>query len=375
MSSYQSKIVLLLLSAIGIISIICIMLSAIPVLGSSLKNFPIDGQNRYEDIQLQDISYSDSLYLGLVDWWHFTSFLAVAYDSIRDLVFCSSERDVYILDSSFAIISRNIHTFGDIGGLFYDATSYYLYIADGDIGLEIWDVSNPVFPTKVGNCDTPGKANGVFVHGQYAFIADWDGYLRIINVSDPYNPQEIGHCDLPNIAINVYISGSYAYIADDYAGLRIVDISNPTSPFEVGNYVPGSSVRGVYVSGSYAYLTCWSTIGLRIIDVSNPMNPYEIGSSAALSYGHNVCVSEPYAYLVCEGYVNPGFAIIDISDPTAPQEIGHYTIGPDAHDVVVFGNYAYVAERRFGSYVIDISTPSNPQQIAYFFPPGTARSV
>ncbi len=46
------------------------------------------------------------------------------------------------------------------------------YVADGDAGLQIIDVSNPASPVRLGGYDTSGTAYGVAVSGTVAYVAD-----------------------------------------------------------------------------------------------------------------------------------------------------------------------------------------------------------
>jgi hypothetical protein len=98
----------------------------------------------------------------------------------------------------------------------------YAYVADGDSGLRIINVSDPAHPGEVGFYDTPGYAYGVAVSGSYAYVADGDSGLRIINVADPAHPSEVGFYDTPGYAYGVAVSGSYAYVADGNSGLVIL---------------------------------------------------------------------------------------------------------------------------------------------------------
>jgi Ca2+-binding RTX toxin-like protein len=63
----------------------------------------------------------------------------------------------------------------------------YAYVADGDSGLQIIDISNPTTPTLKGNYDTSGYAQGVQVVGNYAYVADDASGLQIIDVSEFLN--------------------------------------------------------------------------------------------------------------------------------------------------------------------------------------------
>jgi DNA-binding beta-propeller fold protein YncE len=192
---------------------------------------------------------------------------AVAHDASRNLAFLGSGGGVYVLDVSNpgqpVKLSEAIHTRGVVRGLCYSGNR--LYIAAREAGLEIWDITNPAAPTRLGYCNTPSYAYGVAVSGNYAYVADgWAG-LRIINVSNPQSPFEAGYYDTPGWALGVAVSGNYAYVADGGAGLRIINVSNPQSPFEAGYYDTPGWAYGVAVSGNYAYVADREA-GLRIIE-------------------------------------------------------------------------------------------------------------
>ena len=352
----------------------------------------------------------DSLNARFVGSWPFADAFSCAYDDIRGLVFLGSGGGVYILDvtnpNAPTQLSEQIHTQGYVMRLFYEGASHRLYIAAGAVGLEIWDVSNPIAPIKTGHLDTGDCAQCVFVYGSYAYIADHGDGLRIIDISTPSNPVEVGSYDTPGWTEGVYVSGSYAYVADYNCGLRIIDISNPAHPDEVGSYVPSQGFpTDVYVSGIYAYIANYGD-GLRIINISTPANPQEVGwcntptqasrvfISSSYAYVANkdgglrvinisnpatpheignyiptdnpvwdVCVSNSYAYIA--NHV-AGLRVLDISDPTLPDKIGEYGARSSALDIAISGSYAYVADRGAGLRVIDISNTSDLNEIGHF---------
>ncbi|MEO0068571.1 MAG: hypothetical protein ABIK23_05510 [candidate division WOR-3 bacterium] len=126
--------------------------------------------------------YADSLYCREKGSWPFGPSYAVALDPARNLAFVGSGGGVYILNvsnpSSPVKVSEAIHTKGLVYGLYYQANR--LYIAAKEAGLEIWNVTNPEAPARLGGYDTPGYARGVAVSGNYAYVADGDAGLRII---------------------------------------------------------------------------------------------------------------------------------------------------------------------------------------------------
>ena len=248
----------------------------------------------------------------------------------------------------------------------------YAYVADGEAGLRVIDVSDPQNPVEVGYYDTPGYAVDVYISGGYAYVAAGYAGLRVIDVNDPSNPVEVGHYDTPGCTYDVYVSGGYAYVADEDSGLQVIDISDPQNPVEVGYYNTPGWALGVYVSGGYAYVADdWA--GLRVIDISDPSNPEEVGYYDTPDYAWDVYVSGDYAY-VAAWYA--GLRVIDVSDPTSPEEVGYYDTPGSALDVYVSGDYAYVADYDARSLrVTDMSDPENPVEVGYYDTPDYAYGV
>ena len=68
------------------------------------------------------------------------------------------------------------------------AVGRYLYVAEGQAGLAIYDTVASPSPALVGTCDTPGTARDVSVRGSYAYVADGDQGIKVIDVSNPAAP-------------------------------------------------------------------------------------------------------------------------------------------------------------------------------------------
>jgi len=150
--------------------------------------------------------------------------------------------------------------------------------------LCIVSIADPEHPENISSFVTPGSAFGVAVTDDYAFIAStrvWedgeyiDGGLRIISIADPGQPYELGFYDSPGRAWGVDVSGDYAFIADRDGGLRVVSITDPENPEEVSSYAIAEAFD-VTVYGEYAYVCCRGN-GMRVISISDPENPEEIG--------------------------------------------------------------------------------------------------
>ena len=247
----------------------------------------------------------------------------------------------------------------------YDTSGYawgvqvvgnYAYVADGDSGLQIIDISSPTTPTLKGNYDTPDRALDVQVVGNYAYVADDYKGLQIIDISDPTTPTLKGNYDTSGYTLGVQVVGNYAYVADGDSGLQIIDISNPTIPTLKGNYDTSGYAISVQVVGKYAYVADYKS-GLQIIDISNPTNPTLKGNYDTLGTAWDVQVMGNYAYVADD---ESGLQIIDISNPTTPTLKSYYDTSGYAWGVKVVSNYAYVADLYSGLQIIDISNPTTP---------------
>jgi hypothetical protein len=245
----------------------------------------------------------DSLNVRFAGNWPFGEVNSAIPDTARNLLFCGSGGGVYIVDISDSAkplkISEKIHTRGIANDLSYDHLLQRLYVADGIAGLEIWDVSDYLNPSKLGFFDTEGWALDVSAEGSYAYIADGGYGLRIIDVSTPWNSFETGFYDTPGWAYGVFINQSYAFIADNGAGLRIIDISNPFSPFEIGFFDTPGYAYNVYVVGNYAYVAD-NDSGLRIIDVEDPYSPQEVGFCYTPDLALDIYVSGDLAFVAAD---------------------------------------------------------------------------
>ena len=80
--------------------------------------------------------------------------------------------------------------------------------------------------TLVGSLDTPGSARDVEVVGTLAYVADGESGLQIIDISNPAAPTFRESFDTSDYAYNVELVGTLAYVADSFGGLQIIDVSD-----------------------------------------------------------------------------------------------------------------------------------------------------
>ena len=253
----------------------------------------------------------------------------------------------------------------------------HAYLAAGESGLRIINVSNPAAPVEVGYYDTAGYAEGVAVSGNYAYVADLDQGLRVINISNKTSPVEVGSYNpsgLGSWAYTVKVEGMYAYVAGT-DGLRRINVSNPANPTLAGFFeiLGGPSYKGVALSGNYAYVADGTL--LRVIDLTNPTILTQAGSydpPGSDESPYTVFVSGNYAYL---GSGDSGLRLVNVSNPASPTGAGMYNTTGYAWESAVAGNYVYVADGYNGLVIVNVSNPMNPVLTASYAVLGNAHEV
>jgi hypothetical protein len=224
-----------------------------------------------------------------------------------------------------------------------------------------------------GSWPTSRQAHSVFVYGDTAYIANGEDGLVILDVSDPSNPQLISTLPLEK-AINVVVADNVAYVIEEgqvrdgraYGDtLVLIDVAIPGTPRKLGDFAPEGgfahrSLNKLVVVGEMAYLT--SSDRLILVDVSSPSDPSAVGEYSFSSNISNpgVAVADGIAYIQANR-----LHVIDVRDPSEPVEIGGFDTGWGSSISVVDGT-AYIAEWDAGLTILDVSTPSRPVKLGQF---------
>ncbi|MBI5359526.1 MAG: PKD domain-containing protein [Planctomycetes bacterium] len=278
----------------------------------------------------------------------------------------------------------------------------YAYVACGNAGLKVIDVSNPENPIETAVYNTPGYAYGIFVSGNYAYVADGSTGLLVIDIANQSAPSLAGSYKTLTSARNVFIAGNYAYVPD-MSALQIIDVSNPAEPASKSVYYitdGTAAMGGICVAGNYAYFTCIATGffgwglpngGYKILDVVDPANPLLIADNTNYCIAAQAIYSDKYSTFVCGLTMN--FSYLAGSEMTGTVSSGSYReekymsiFYPDGNyptdvppplinDIKVVGNDVYMAYGGLGLYIIDTTSYTSGVKKASYDTPGTARGL
>jgi len=232
----------------------------------------------------------------------------------------------------------------------------YAYVAFGDYGLDIFDISDSYNPIWVGNYNYGVNVRDVFVLGEYAYVVDHGYGLQIINVNDPAEPYWVGSCETTFDPRDVFVLDNFAYVSNGVygaSGVSIIDINNPAEPSLIGNFETPSEIDNVFASDNNACVSTSSSI--EIIDINDLSEPVWVGGYWTPDF-RDMFINNQYLYLLETSYL----MTIDISIPSNPILIDVLNPGDGLRGMFVSGDYLYLADQYSGLITFDLSDPTNP---------------
>jgi len=250
---------------------------------------------------------------------------------------------------------------GSVLGVF--AVDDLLYVAAGDAGLKVYDVSGPD-PALLGTYDTAGSARQVEVDGRTAFVADSNGGLVSLDVSDPANITLRDSAQGGGDAIAFSIDGRFAYVAEYDGGVSSYNISNPDNikPLDtITELVTGVDISravGIVAYGDYIYVSDFD-MGVHIIDVTNPSSMRFVNHRAMNGPAGSVMAVGREADLLLVTSTN-GVQILDVSVPIFPTAVDTVEVSVASPWMIcVFNRFGVVVGGGDGFSILDIIDPAN----------------
>ena len=230
---------------------------------------------------------------------------------------------------------------------------HFAYVASGENGLRIFDITDPNLPLEISHVNTLNQAHTVSVSNNYAYVIVGKNEILVVDSNNPASPEVIGMFNTLVDAKHMTIAGDFAYVSDDKT-LRVLDISNPRLPVETGSATIGTSVKSVTVTGNIAYLLT-SYFGARIIDISNPEEPVEIENHPDAQFWKEVVIDGHSAYVLAKG---SNFKIYDISKPESPILLSRIPLA--GTKAIAFNNHYVYVGNSTGVTIFDVQNIQTP---------------
>lgn len=97
----------------------------------------------------------------------------------------------------------------------------YAYVADYDLGILAFSLTDPGGPVFLDSIRTSGYPYDIEVDGDYAVVADQDAGVTILDISDPSDLVILESLDI-GICHGLTMAGDYIFAADQHPGLAVI---------------------------------------------------------------------------------------------------------------------------------------------------------
>lgn len=243
----------------------------------------------------------------------------------------------------------------------------YIYLAAGEAGIAIVDVSDASSPVTTTMFDTSGVVNGIAIYDDRVFIANGPAGLQVIDVTDPSVPVLMGRLENGSSISTVAMSpdGTKAFIADDNNELLIVSVTNPNS-LETLASLDVDQVLDIEVSADGNLLYLATIRGLSIVDIADLSNILTLGTFDSDFPIVSSALSDDGLMFVTDG--SDLLTILNVTTSSQPTLIGSFELDGSLIDLAVSksNDMLYAARGSSGISVISIENINNLQTIASF---------
>ncbi len=224
---------------------------------------------------------------------------------------------------------------------------------------DIFDISNPVNPVRVGIFTTPvpGYNEDIFVSNNVYIAADTYGF-SVFSLSNTLKAQ------VPVIggARSFAIQEDRLFVGGQNGGAWMVSLANPLAPVELDNIFNSGRVEMMQVDGNQLWVPGdWT---FAIYDISNPLKMVELVYRKDKDVSH-VLKEGNIVYMM--HYQSETFGVYDYTNILAPLKISETAIG-FAGKMIRYGSYL-LACGQFGSLMgLHVIDPNTSQVMATFAP-------
>lgn len=283
----------------------------------------------------------------------------------------------------------------------------YLYVANKEAGLRIYDISTPSNPVYIKNIPTSAMGNleamNLYQSGNYVYLALGNHFntsqnagIAIVDVSLPTNAVLKDYWEMPSTGGGsgiVKTEGNYAYLGAMKNGLIVLDISDKSDIKFVSQFVPDINyptaspnpnlynARGMEVKNNIVYL-CYDAGGVRLINVNDKKYPKETGrfsnpdlNGKPRAY-NNLVIDDTLLYVAVD-YC--GLEILNIRDTAKITIAGKwnpyncpannwFTSPVHANEIQFNKNCKslFLSVGKTDMIVLDVSDVSNPDSCNYY---------
>lgn len=258
----------------------------------------------------------------------------------------------------------------------------HAYVAGGELGLAVVDITDPHNPVLIEQLDTRKFAESIRVAStptatgatDIAFVVEGTEGITTYNIANPDSVFSFQQgttavdgnglfLELPSNPANPYI----VYLAENWHGIRIFE-SDPSIPGLLRYNGVFAATRGyaksIAVAGGWAYVAD-DEMGLAVMDVRvRTLGVVKLvsatdtpGKALGVAIDVDALTSDGYAY-IADGL--NGLVIMSIHQGDTPVIVGSLALPGTCRSILVRDGTAFIAAQDGGVHTVDIRDPQNP---------------
>ena len=360
------------------------------------------------------VHFISQLYLNIPGVYSYSGKIAI-YDNI---VFMSPHSDtIYIIDVQNPVSPSLLGCQKtDTSILDMKISDSLLFVAEGNSGIEIYDISNAASGSidYVTTWDSPGSALQLQIQDTILFLADGDSGFQIVNISNLDNPEILGNLSIPytySLAVRdtiVLVSSRFGMDNDslfvlnisDFSSIKIldrmyeachlhstwsiiinkntayltgmdtwvIDITDPANIQKIRTIGPEANAITLYSDRIYR-ATLWYGGDLMIYDVQNPDSIIFLGKLEDYGFNWQVFFKEDYLILMERNpQSHPGrFLFYDVSSPASPTYSHKYSRpGVEPYSSHLWQDLFFISYEYPSFFeILDVSSPTSPTPLFF----------
>ena len=207
-----------------------------------------------------------------------------------DRIFIGGMGKIFVVNVQNDQVTTFTGTSGRYEDLAFDAAGVLFALSNYGNRLERIDLQNGTISQAIPLTQAKEIAIKTFNGIEYAFIANGSTGLTILRLTPTQNvttnPKIRWDIPLGGKAEGLFIQGNYIFIAAGKAGLKVVDFASKSV---IGSLPPYFYSTDIWVDGNIAYLTD-QVGGLRMVDIANISHMRYLGFIDTWQYPNEVIV-------------------------------------------------------------------------------------
>ncbi len=241
-----------------------------------------------------------------------------------------------------------------------------LLLAQSEVGLTIFDISEPLEPRRLEFLNLDGIVQNIFVDGNYAYVSCDVGGLQTIDLSDPNDARVVYVDDTTLHDVRSFDIGynSTAYAVSQQGELVIYNMINAAEPEPVNQQSASPFISNIASFGETVY-SAQNSNGLLILDVSDKRNPRTVTRIDSLNVT-SVYRNNNWLYLMTYDQQNDNHYVKSWSlrNPLNPESVWNHRLEEALIGIKVWDELLYLLTNQNQIEVWEISDPDHPDLIA-----------